>query len=110
MIALRFTRLATLAWACALVAGSAPSALAGIVYTMTNASGIQNGWELSGTINAVGVARNPYAFTPAPASFEVNVRVSTPSVTVHAQFVIAFDPRPVPVLETVIVPDSSQPF
>ena len=50
MIALRFTRLATLAWACALVAGSAPSAFAGIVYTMTNASGIQNGWELSGTI------------------------------------------------------------
>jgi hypothetical protein len=52
--ALRFTRLATLAWACASVAGSAPSAFAGIVYSITNASGIQNGWALSGTITVSG--------------------------------------------------------
>jgi len=52
--ALRFTRLATLAWAFALVAGFAPSAFAGIVYTMTNASGIQNGWALSGTVTVSG--------------------------------------------------------
>jgi len=52
--ALRFTRLATLAWACALVAGFAPSAFAGIVYTMTNASDLQEGWALSGTITVSG--------------------------------------------------------
>jgi hypothetical protein len=52
--ALRFTRLATLAWACALVAGLAPSAFAEIVYTMTNAPDLQNGWALSGTITVSG--------------------------------------------------------
>ncbi|MEI8369860.1 MAG: hypothetical protein WCJ31_15610 [Planctomycetia bacterium] len=50
MNALRFNRLATLVWACALVAGSAPSAFAGIVYTMYNAPELQNDWALSGTI------------------------------------------------------------
>jgi len=37
----------------ALVGACTPS-FAGIVYTMTNASGIQDGWELSGTITASG--------------------------------------------------------
>jgi hypothetical protein len=54
MHALHFTRLATFAWACALVAGLAPSAFGGIVYTMTNASGLQDGWALSGTITVSG--------------------------------------------------------
>lgn len=54
MKALRFTRLATLAWAFALVAGFAPSVFAGIVYTMTNAPGLQQGWALSGTITISG--------------------------------------------------------
>jgi hypothetical protein len=58
MNALRFPRLATFAWACALVAGLAPSAFGGIVYTMTNASGLQNGWELSGTITVSGAGTN----------------------------------------------------
>jgi hypothetical protein len=54
MNALRFPRVATFAWACALVAGLAPSAFAEIVYTMTNASGLQDGWALSGTITVSG--------------------------------------------------------
>jgi hypothetical protein len=54
MNALRFPRLATFAWACALVAGLAPSASAEIVYTMTNASDLQDGWALSGTITLSG--------------------------------------------------------
>ena len=58
MNALRFTRLATFAWACAFVAGLAPSAFGGIVYTMTNASGLQNGWALSGTITVSGAGTN----------------------------------------------------
>lgn len=47
-------RLVTCAWACALAAGAAPSADAEIVYTMTNASSLQNGWTLSGTIMVTG--------------------------------------------------------
>jgi hypothetical protein len=58
MTALRFTRLATFAWSCAFVAGLAPSAFGGIVYTITNASGLQNGWALSGTITVSGTGTN----------------------------------------------------
>jgi hypothetical protein len=58
MNALRFTRLATFAWACAFSAGLAPSAFAEIVYTMTNDPGVQNGWGLSGTITVSGVGTN----------------------------------------------------
>ena len=58
MNALRVTRLATFVWACALVAGLAPSASAEIVYTMTNASDLQNGWALSGTITVSGTGSN----------------------------------------------------
>jgi hypothetical protein len=58
MNALRATRLATFVWACALVAGLAPSASAEIVYTMTNASDLQNGWALSGTITVSGTGTN----------------------------------------------------
>jgi len=54
MNARRFPRLATFAWACALVAGLAPSASAEIVYTMTNASDLQNDWALAGTITLSG--------------------------------------------------------
>jgi hypothetical protein len=54
MNALRFPRLATFAWACALVAGLAPSAPAEIVYTMTNASNLQDDWVLAGTITLSG--------------------------------------------------------
>ena len=45
-----------LSWALAAFAlvGACTPSFAGIVYTMTNASGIQNGWELSGTITASG--------------------------------------------------------
>ena len=50
----RFPRLATFAWACALVAGLASSAFAEIVYTMTNASDLQNDWALAGTITLSG--------------------------------------------------------
>ena len=48
-------RLVTCAWACALLTGAAPSALAEIVYTMTDAPTIQDGWTLSGTITVAGV-------------------------------------------------------
>ena len=47
-------RLVTCAWACALVAGAAPSAHAEIVYTMTDTPTIQNGWTPSGTIMVTG--------------------------------------------------------
>ncbi|MCY3016439.1 MAG: hypothetical protein NT171_17330 [Planctomycetota bacterium] len=58
MNALRFTRLATFAWACALVTGLAPSAFGEIIYTMTNASNLQNGWALSGTITVSRTGTN----------------------------------------------------
>ena len=48
-------RLVTCALACAVVAGATPSAVAEIVYTMTDAPTIQNGWTLSGTITVAGV-------------------------------------------------------
>jgi hypothetical protein len=44
------SRLALAAMVCLLAA----PASAGIVYTMTNASGLQNGWALSGTITVSG--------------------------------------------------------
>ena len=47
-------RLVTCALACAVVAGTTPSAVAEIVYTMTDAPTIQNGWTLSGTITVTG--------------------------------------------------------
>jgi len=56
--ALRFTRLATFAWACAFAAGLAPSAFAGIVYKMTNDPTVQNGWALSGTITVSRTGTN----------------------------------------------------
>jgi len=45
-----------LSWALAAFAlvGACSPSFAGIVYTMTNASGIQDGWALSGTITASG--------------------------------------------------------
>ena len=48
-------RLVTCVLACAVVAGATPSAVAEIVYTMTDAPTIQNGWTLSGTITVAGV-------------------------------------------------------
>ena len=42
----------------AMVCLMAAPASAGIVYTMTNASGLQNGWALSGTITVSGTGTN----------------------------------------------------
>ena len=42
----------------AMVCLLAAPASAGIVYTMTNASGLQNGWALSGTITVSGTGTN----------------------------------------------------
>jgi hypothetical protein len=78
MNARRFPRLATFAWACALVAGLAPSASAEIVYTMTDASDLQNDWALAGTITLSGTGTDlgsaaitgwAYTVTKGPDSY-----------------------------------------
>lgn len=96
MNALRFTRLATFAWACALVAGLAPSAFGGIVYTMTNASDLQNGWALSGTITVSGTgtdlgsaAITGWAYTVADGSNSYTYSSSGQNNFVNARGLLA---------------------
>ena len=58
----------------------------------------------------MGVASRPRTVTEAFGSLEEKVLESDSLMTVYAQPVMSADPRLVPVPETVIVPDSDQPF
>jgi hypothetical protein len=80
----------------AMVCLLAAPASAGIVYTMTNASGLQNGWALSGTITVSGTGTNlgsaditSWAYTVTDGSASHTYSSTNQSAFVNARGLLA---------------------